>query len=128
MKKLLFLLLAIPFMAATNYAPDFSGITTAIGKGDASQLSKYFDAKIGLTVLGAESKLDKTAAISELKRFFGTNEVSNFQIMHQGISQDKAAHYGIGDMAAGGKPYRVFVYLRDVNGQFLIQEFRIEKK
>jgi hypothetical protein len=128
MKKLLLLLLAIPFLAATNYAPDFSGITTAMTKGDATQLSKFFDAKVDLSVLGNETKLDKIGATGEVKRFFGTNAVASFQLMHQGISKDQVSHYGIGDLTAGGKAYRVFVYLRDTGGQFLIQELRIEKK
>ena len=115
-------------MAATNYTPDFGGISAAMSKGDATMVSKYFDSKVDLMVLGAENKLDRTGATGELKRFFGSNSVSSFALMHQGVSQDKVSHYGIGDMSAGGKVYRVFVYLREVGGQFLIQEFRIEKK
>lgn len=128
MKKLLLLLLAIPFLAATNYAPDFSGITAAMTKGDATQLSKFFDAKVDLSVLGNETKLDKLGATGEVKRFFSTNAATTFQLMHQGISKDQVSHYGIGQLSAGGKSFQVFVYLRDTGGQFLIQELRIEKK
>ena len=128
MKKFILFLLTIPFIAATTYAPDFGGITQAIGKGDAATLSKYMDNQVDLFVLGSETKVEKVEATAELKKFFATNAVTGFQLLHQGISKDQTSHYGIGDLTAGGKTMRVMVYLRDVSGQFKIQELRFERK
>jgi hypothetical protein len=128
MRKIILLVLFIPMLMAAALLPDFSSITRALGKGDAVELSKFFDTKIDLTILENENTYDKAGATSELRKFFTGNAVSSFQLKHQGVSPDKVSHYGIGELVAGAKPYRVFLYLKEVNNQYVIQELRLEKK
>ena len=137
MKKVLFSFaatsLTLAFVCLTMamqviLSPDFGSISKALGKGDAVELSRLMDGRVDLALANAENTYERTVATNELRKFFTANTANSFQMMHQGVSPDKVSHYCIGDLTAGGKSYRVFVVVKQITNQFLIQEMRIEKK
>jgi hypothetical protein len=61
-----------------------------------------------------------------MKDFFAKNTPKNFNVKHDGVSQD-GSKYSIGSLETNTGTYRTYYYLKNNNGSFLIKELRIEK-
>ncbi len=59
-------------------------VVSAIKNGNASQLSKYFDNTVEITVTDKSNTYSKSQAELVLKDFFNNNIVKNFDIVHKG--------------------------------------------
>ena len=102
----------------------FDDISSSIKVGDVKSLAKYFNTSIDLTVGNQESTYSKAQAEQVLRDFFVTNKPSSFSIIHQGLSKE-GAKYAIGNLVTSqGKTFRVYVYVKQVSGNFLINELR----
>jgi hypothetical protein len=101
-------------------------IVDALKNGNASELAKYFNVNIDLTILDKQDIYSKTQAESLLKEFFAKNVPSNFKIIHQGGKDD--AQYFIGALTTSTGIYRVSILMKGQGKSFLIHQFRIEKE
>jgi len=124
MRHLLLIGLIVPLMSFMEV--NLPAITQAISKGDVNTLSQYFDNSVEITVLDQEDIYNKSQAVSVVKNFFAKNKPTSFQKIHQGDSKDSM--YCIGNLKAGGNTFRVYIYLKEKNGQHLIQELRFDKE
>lgn len=127
MKNLVFtFLLAGASLAATSYS--LADITRAISAGDIVSLSRYFDQTVEVSIMDKEDVYDKTKAVEVVKTFFTEHKPSSFSQVHNGASKGNEAEYCIGNLVAGGSSYRVYIYVKSVNGQKLVQELRFDKE
>ncbi|MGK0387942.1 MAG: hypothetical protein ACI94Y_000669 [Maribacter sp.] len=125
MKSLLFCL--VMFVAPfSDDLPDMSGITKALQSGDAVALASFFASDVELAVSGNEDLYAKPEAQKILAKFFSSNKPTSFSQVHKGTSKGKDSHYVIGDLVAGGKTYKIYIYLEEVGDTYEIQELRIE--
>lgn len=106
--------------------PDFAGITKALSKGDVQTLSSYLNETVELAVGDEEDIYDKAEAISVIKNFFKSHPPKSFSEVHKGTSKGNDSQYCIGNLIAGGKTYRVYIYLKSTSDKYLIQELRID--
>jgi hypothetical protein len=128
MKNLLILLLAIPMFSFTaGEGASIDAITKALSSGDAETLGSFFDESVEVAILDVEDIYDKPEAVKKVKSFFTQNKPSAFSQVHQGSSKGKDSQYCIGNMTAGGKTFRVYVYLGNTGSKTLIQEIRFDK-
>ncbi|MGK0365724.1 MAG: hypothetical protein ACI85O_002792 [Saprospiraceae bacterium] len=129
MKNLLILLLAIPMFSFTTTGEEtnIDAITKALSSGDAETLGSFFDESVEVAILDVEDIYDKPEAIQKVKSFFSQNKPSAFSQVHQGSSKGNDSQYCIGNMTAGGKTFRVYVYLGNTGNKTLIQEIRFDK-
>lgn len=121
MKNLMFLILLVPFFAATQ---SLDTISKALSRGDAESLSTYFDANVEID----DDFYDKDDAKEVVKKFFAKNPPKSFSLIHQGTSKGEDSKYFIGNLNAGGRTFRVYVYMKKSGGQSLIQELRFDKE
>jgi hypothetical protein len=126
MKNLLFAIIFLPAFAFAQ--ADFSNITKAISKGDVETLAQYFDSSVELAINGTEDIYDKSEAKEQVKAFFLQSSPKSFSEVHKGTSKGNDAQYCIGNLAAGTKQYRVYIYLKSVKDKNLIRELRIDKE
>ncbi len=129
MKNLFFLMLALPVFAFATEPEDVNidAITGALSSGNAEALGAYFDESVEVAVLDDENIYSKAEAIAKVKDFFAKNPPTAFSQVHQGASKGKDSQYCIGNMTAGGKTFRVYVYLGNTGGKSMIQELRFDK-
>lgn len=132
MKHLFFILLcSVPFLGFANteepIAPNFSNIATAISNGNADALGKYFDDDIEISLFEKEDSYDKEKATSIMRDFFNRNKPKTFSQMHQGASKGKDTQYSIGEVITSSGTFRMYIYMKIVNDNYLIQEIRIGK-
>lgn len=106
----------------------YDDIGNAIKAGNSAAISEYFGSTIDLTILAKEDVYSKTQAQLILKDFFSKNTPKSFSILHKGTSKDGAT-YAIGSMLTNqGGSFRTYVYIKQIAGKNIIQEFRIEKQ
>ena len=106
-------------------AQSFDNIAASIRKGDAPGLSKYFGGTVEISIKDAQNSYSKPQGEAVLKNFFGTHAPKSFTIVHQGQSPE-GAKYFIGTLTTAAGTYRTYVYAKQVNSNFVIQEVRFE--
>ena len=107
--------------------PNLSAVSTALAKGDVASLSQFFDATVEIVTETVDGSYSKADASNLLKDFFSKSKASGFTISSSGAARDKGSHYCIGKLVAGGKNYRINIFFKEVGGNFLIKEMRIEE-
>ena len=126
MKQLLFALMFLPLIAATQ--PGMAQITSALNAGDIETLGSYFDESMELSILEEEGIYNKGQALQKVKRFLSSNTVNSFTEVHQGASRSSDSQYVIGDLQTSGGTYRVYLFLTNSNGKMIIQELRFDRE
>ena len=113
----------LSFSFPQNTLPD--GLFNAIGKGNASELSNYFNSNIELIILEKEGVYSKLQAAQILKEFFYKNTPNRFVKNHEGGKED--SKYGIGTLNTITGQYRIsFFMMKTGTGEYLINKFIIE--
>ncbi len=126
MKSLIFLLVMAPSFALMQ--PNLEPIKKALSKGDIETLSTYFDETVEIAVGENEDIYDKAQAKDIVGRFFADNAPKTFSEVHKGTSKGNDAQYFIGNLVAGGKSYRTYLFMKVGSEKYLIQELRIESE
>lgn len=127
MKQLLFFMLFAPFL--TGSEANLAAISQAIKSGDAESLGRYFDNTVEVAVLDQEDVYDKTKAIAVVRAFFTQNKPKSFDQVHQGTSKGNDSQYCIGNMVTvNNATFRVYLYMKVIGDQYLIQELRFDKE
>ncbi len=124
-KSLFITLFMFALTAGHTYAQGFDNIAADIRKGDAAGLSKSFGGNVEISIKDAQNSYSKSQAEAVLKNFFGTHVPKSFNIIHQGQSPE-GAKYFIGTLSTSAGTYRTYVYAKQVNTTFVIQEIRFE--
>lgn len=115
----------ILLMFALSSFVSLDEVVSAIKKGNASQLSKFFDNTIEITVADKKNTYSKSQAELVLKDFFKTNAVKGFELMHKGDNTGTQFITGILDTKNG--EYRTTIYLKHKGDKQFLQELRFEK-
>jgi hypothetical protein len=100
-------------------------VESAIKNGNASQLSKYFDNTIEITLTDKSNTYSKSQAELVLKDFFNNNVVKGFEIVHKG--NNAGAQFIIGTLETKNGEYRTTIYMKQKGDKQLLQELRFEK-
>jgi Domain of unknown function (DUF4783) len=100
-------------------------VESAIKNGNASQLSKYFDNPIEITLTDKSNTYSKSQAELVLKDFFSNNVVKGFEIVHKG--NNAGAQFIIGTLETKNGEYRTTIYMKQKGDKQLLQELRFEK-
>ena len=127
MKNLMLLILLLPLLSSFENA-NLANITKALSEGNADALGQYFDQTVEIAVLDKEDVYNKAQAINVVRKFFSENKPSSFSQVHKGAPPNNDSQYCIGNLVAGGKTFRVYIYMKASGGQFLIQELRFDKE
>jgi hypothetical protein len=126
-KTLIVILSLIVIIPTTISAQNFDEIATAIRTGNSSAIAKYFEGNVEINVKDAQNSYSKSQAEVVLKNFFGSHTPKAFNIAHQGTSPE-GSKYFIGNLSTNAGTFRTFVYAKQNNGNFSIQEIRFEEQ
>lgn len=121
-----FLLSLILLVAVSSFAsPSFDDVVRAIKSGDASQLSKYFDNTIEITLPGKSNSYSRSQAELILHDFFASNTVKDFEILHK--SDNSVSQYCIGNLKTINGTFRTTIFMKQKGNTEVLQELRFEK-
>lgn len=96
----------------------------ALRSGDASNLSKYFDDNIELTLPVKSDTYSKAQAQIILKDFFDNNGIKGFELKHKGDSP--GGQYCIGTLQTKSGNYRAHVFMKSKGNKELVKELRFQ--
>jgi hypothetical protein len=119
---------AAPAKTISPAAPGvIDAIAAAIRGANAGELAKYFSNTVEIMIPGKEGTFSKSQAVMIIKDFFEKNAASSFSTNQQG-SSNGGAQFMIGTYKSGKVIYHVYVLIKPVAGQMLIQQLHFESE
>lgn len=96
----------------------------ALRSGNSSELSKYFDDNVELTLPEKSDSYSKAQAQLIIKDFFSNNGVKGFDLKHKGDSP--GGHFCIGTLQTNSGNFRTNVFMKSRNGKEVVKEIRFQ--
>ena len=124
MKNLLLSLL-LSFSLSSFLSLSFTEVISAIEAGNASEVSKFFDNTVEITLPGKSNSYSKSQAELVLNDFFSSRQIKNFQVIHK--SDNTGAQYCIGNLNTSTGVFRTTIYMKQKGDRLVVQELRFEK-
>lgn len=124
------LVLAIVFstgLAFSQSSDIIIQVKETIKAGSAKELSKYLSQTVDVTIEGKVENYSKAQAEFVLRDFFKAHPPSEFNVIHQGSSKG-GQPFAIGQYKSSGDTYRVWMKIKTVNNNQLIQEISFVKE
>ena len=103
---------------------DIDQIINALRNGDASELSKYFDDNVELSLPEKSDNYGKAQALLILKDFFNNNGVKLFEVKHKG--EQAGGQFCIGNLQTKAGNYRTTVFMKMKSKSHFIKEIRFQ--
>jgi len=110
--------------AVAQKSTSMDPIVAAIKSGNASQLSKFFDAYVEVSLPEKSNSYSKSQAELVMKDFFSSNTVQNFEVKHRG--ENGGNQFCIGILQTKNGKFRTTIFLKQRGGKQLLQEIRVE--
>lgn len=111
-----------PFQDAT-----LRDIGTAMEAGSAKELIKYCNETVEIKINGESSNYSKNQAEIILKDFFAKYPASSFSYIHQGSSPE-GLRYTIGRYSYESGAYRVVMFIKKIDDEYLIDTLNFSKE
>jgi hypothetical protein len=126
MKKYLGFAMVAISLVLVSFTPLYSidDVVAAMKTGNASQLSKYFDNRIDLSLPGKSDNYSKSQAEMILKDFFANNTVKNFVVKHKG--EQNGSQFCIGLLQTKNGNFRTKFFMKQKGDQQVVQELGFE--
>ena len=102
-------------------------VKESIKSGSAKELSKYLNQTIDVTIEAKVENYSKAQAEFVLRDFFKAHPPSEFNVIHQGSSKG-GQPFAIGQYKSGSDTYRVWMKIKTVGKEQLIQEISFVKE
>ncbi|MFZ2906936.1 MAG: DUF4783 domain-containing protein [Cyclobacteriaceae bacterium] len=102
-------------------------VKEAVKAGSAKELSKYFSQTIDVTIEDKVENYSKAQAEFVLRDFFKAHPPNEFNVIHQGSSKG-GQPFAIGQYKSGANTYRVWMKIKTVSKEQLIQEISFVKE
>ena len=103
---------------------NIDGVISALRSGNATELAKYFDDNVELTLPVKSDSYSKAQAILILKDFFDNNGVKNFEVKHKG--DQSGGQFCIGTLQTKAGNFRTTVFMKNKNNRELVKEIRFQ--
>jgi hypothetical protein len=99
-------------------------VLTALKSGNASQLAKYFDTRVDISLPNRSDNFSRNQAEMILKDFFASNEVKTFVVKHKG--ENAGAQFCIGLLQTRNGNFRTKLYMKQKGSQQVVQEIAFQ--
>ena len=109
----------LSFSNAHSQSTVINNVRAALKTGSSKELIKSFNTTVELNFDGEKSNYSRTQAEFVLKDFFKKYPPSDFEYIHQGASQ-QGLTYVIGKYTYDGGSYRVLIYIKKINTDYLV--------
>ena len=126
MKTLFSALLAFSLVLLSSYKQPgtIDGVISALKSGNASELGRFFDDNVQLSLPDKNDTYSKAQAQLIIKDFFGNNKIKGFDVRHKG--EQTGGEYCIGTLSTSQGSFRTTVFAKNKGGKQLVNEVRIQ--
>ena len=107
----------------------FSGIDdviTALKTGNSSEMARYFDNTVEISMPDKSNDYSKSQAELVLKDFFSSNPVKGFTLIHKG--ENSGSQYAIGTLVTKTSSYRTTIFMKQKGDKQVLQKITFENK
>ncbi|MBS1743190.1 MAG: DUF4783 domain-containing protein [Bacteroidetes bacterium] len=126
MKHFFTLIAASLLLTSFSVTGSIDEIITALKAGNASQIAKYFDNTVEITLPDKSNSYSKSQGEMILKDFFSNAPVKSFEVIHKG--ENAGSQYCIGTLVTANGTYRTTVFMKQKGDRQMVQEIRFESK
>ena len=123
MKYLMGIVVVFAALSLSSFKPAYSieEVVSAMRSGNASQLSKYFDNRVDISLPNKSDNYSRSQAEMILKDFFNSNEVKTFTVKHKGENSD-GSQFCIGLLQTRNGNFRTKLYMKQKGDKQVLQE------
>lgn len=104
---------------------EMDSVLVALKSGNASQLSKYFDNRVDISLPGNADNYSRTQAEMILRDFFRNNSVRTFDLRYK--SEHAETNYCIGTLQTNGGNFRTTLFMKQKGDKQYLQDLRFQK-
>ncbi len=102
-------------------------IEFALLKGNAKEMSPYFDKYVNVSILEKANSYSKNQAEIVIQNFFSKIEPKQIDDINKGFSQTNQALYYICTLKTSNSQFQVYLFFIIRNATYVMKEIRIEK-
>ena len=126
MKRVFTLSILLCIFSSFKLFVGIDDVIAAMRVGNSSQVSKYFDNNVEISMPDKSNSYSKSQAELVLKDFFASNPVKGFEIIHKG--ENAGSQYCIGTLQTRNGPYRTTIFMKQKGDGQVLQELRFENR
>jgi hypothetical protein len=116
--------LSLAMVSFTNQASNLDNVIDALKGGKASEIGKYLDENVEITLPDKSNNYSKAQAILILKDFFDNNEVKTFEVKHKG--DQNGGQFCVGTLQTKSGNYRTTIFMKTMSGKDFIKTLRFQ--
>jgi hypothetical protein len=118
------MLVSVLLLSSFRLQGGIDEVIGALRSGNSTELSKFFDDNVELTLPDKSDSYSKAQAQVIVKDFFGNNGVKGFDLKHKGDSP--GGHFCIGTLQTNAGNFRTNVFMKTKNGREVVKEIRFQ--
>jgi ABC-type Fe3+-hydroxamate transport system substrate-binding protein len=126
MKRFFTLLTVTAVLFSFTYSTGIEDIVSALKGGNASQVARYFDNTVEITLPEKSNSYSKSQAEMILRDFFTNNPIKGFDVIHKG--ENAGSQYCIGTLFTKNASFRTTVFMKQKGDRQTLQEIRFENR
>lgn len=119
-----FLVSTIVMLSSFAQSSNIDEVIGALRSGNSTEMSKYFDDNLELTLPDKSDSYSKAQATLILKDFFSNNGVKGFELKHK-VDQP-GGQFCIGTLQTQTGNFRTTVFMKLKTGKELVKEIRFQ--
>ena len=112
------------FLTAFKPASGLDDVISALRSGNATELSKYVDNSIEISLPDKTDTYSRAQALMILQDFFSGNGVKGFEVKHKGENGEN--QFVIGTLQTRNGSFRTTVFMKTKNGKQVVREIRFQ--
>jgi hypothetical protein len=127
MKKIITLTLAafIFLVSVAQSAGGLDDVISALRNGNATELAKYVDNNIELSLPSKTDNYSRQQAVVILQDFFSNNGVKSFEVKHKG--DNGGNQFCIGTLSTRSGTFRTTFFMAEKGGKQFVKEIRFQQ-
>ena len=128
MKNYLGIAVTMITLFLSSFSPNYTidDVLKAIRSGNASELAKYFDTRVDISLPGNSDNFSKNHAEMILRDFFANNSVKGFQVKHKG--ENNGSQFCIGVLQTKNGNFRMKLYMKQKGNEQVVQEIAFQEE
>jgi hypothetical protein len=126
MKRYLGIAVATFTLLLSSFSPAYSidDVLKALRSGNATQLAKYFDTRVDISLPDKSDNFSRNQAEMILRDFFASHEVKNFEVKHKG--ENNGSQFCIGVLQTKNGNFRTKLYMKQKGDEQVVQEIAFQ--
>ena len=126
MKKIVTLTCAalLFLLSAAQTTGGLDDVISALRNGNATELAKYIDNNIELSLPSKTDNYSRQQAVVILQDFFNSNGVRSFEVKHKG--DNGGNQFCIGTLSTKAGNFRTTFFMADKSGKQIVKEIRFQ--